>query len=67
MEDMLNNISGFWSMDLSERVVREKIGSGLVIISMILQLIASKSQQVSTKRQRNKLSRYVEYGETLKP
>ena len=54
-------------MDLSERVVREKIGSGLVIISMILQLIASKSQQVSTKRQRNKLSRYVEYGETLKP
>ncbi|XP_062102318.1 uncharacterized protein LOC133812563 [Humulus lupulus] len=63
MEDIRDGISGFWSMDLSERVIREKIGSGLVIISMILQLIAStQSPQVSTKPQRNLSPRYVEYG-----
>lgn len=68
MEDIRNNISGLLSMDLSERVIREKIGSGLVVISMILQLIASESTQVSSKGQRsNKFPRYIEYGETLKP
>ncbi|KAM6564519.1 hypothetical protein CsatB_024517 [Cannabis sativa] len=66
MEDIGDGISGFWSMDLSERVIREKIGSGLVVISMILQLIASSSStqspQVSMKRHRNSYPRYVEYG-----
>lgn len=39
-EDRLRNkeVSGFWSVDMRERVVREKIGSGLVIGSMALQL-----------------------------
>lgn len=31
-------ISGIWSFDMRERVVREKIGSGLVILSMSLLL-----------------------------
>ncbi|POO02615.1 TMEM220 protein [Trema orientale] len=65
IEDIRNGISGLRSMDLSERVVREKIGSGLVVISMILQLIASQSREFSTKGQRSKFPRYVEYGMAL--
>ncbi|KZV53181.1 hypothetical protein F511_29911 [Dorcoceras hygrometricum] len=38
MEDCLNGIVGIWSLDMRERVVREKFGSGLVICSMFLQL-----------------------------
>ncbi|XP_073286056.1 uncharacterized protein [Primulina huaijiensis] len=37
-EDFLDGIAGFWSLDMRERVVREKFGSGLVICSMFLQL-----------------------------
>lgn len=46
-EDLLRNkqVSGFWSVDMRERVVREKIGSGLVIGSMALQLINPKPAQ----------------------
>ncbi|XP_022133255.1 transmembrane protein 220 [Momordica charantia] len=39
-EDYVNGIAGFLSLDLSERVVREKTGSGLVMASMILVLMA---------------------------
>ncbi|KAI4341121.1 hypothetical protein MLD38_025882 [Melastoma candidum] len=42
VEDYRHGIAGFWSVDLRERVVREKIGSGLVVSSMMLQLVASK-------------------------
>ncbi|KAL5557206.1 hypothetical protein UlMin_039442 [Ulmus minor] len=52
-EDIMIGISGFWSLDLSERVVREKIGSGLVVISMILQLASSPSSKVSKQKQRH--------------
>ncbi|XP_050363148.1 uncharacterized protein LOC126782038 [Argentina anserina] len=54
-----NGTSGFWSVDLSERVIREKIGSGLVIISMVLQLMASLSPPEAPTQ---KMPRYVEYG-----
>ncbi|EXB22551.1 hypothetical protein L484_002905 [Morus notabilis] len=47
VEDFRNGISGFWSLNLIERVTREKIGSGLVIISMALQLLISNSPQIS--------------------
>ncbi|XP_028764006.1 uncharacterized protein LOC114722210 [Neltuma alba] len=57
VEDLVNGISGFLSMDLSERVVREKTGSLLVIISMILQL-----QQSSAP---NEPSSFVNYGMLL--
>ncbi|KAM7250842.1 hypothetical protein ACFE04_022725 [Oxalis oulophora] len=53
LEDFVKGISGFWSLDLSERVVREKVGSGLVFVSMVLHLIAS------TRRSDRRL---VEYG-----
>ncbi|XP_054825466.1 uncharacterized protein LOC129322997 isoform X2 [Prosopis cineraria] len=42
-EDLGNGAAGSLSLDLSERVVREKTGSLLVIISMILQLRLSSA------------------------
>ena len=66
IEDIVffNGISGFWSLDLSERVVREKTGSGLVAIAMVLQMIASSSKirQRSENKDMNKFTRYVEFG-----
>ncbi|WJX95328.1 hypothetical protein P8452_76663 [Trifolium repens] len=47
--------SRFWSLDLSERVVREKIGSILVVISTILQLKAASNVQKD-------ISNIVKYG-----
>ncbi|KAK3015346.1 hypothetical protein RJ639_005618 [Escallonia herrerae] len=42
LEDMVHGMAGFWSLDMRERVVREKFGSGLVISCMFLQSKASK-------------------------
>ncbi|KAL7094554.1 hypothetical protein ACP275_11G111200 [Erythranthe tilingii] len=36
IEGFVRGINGFWSLDLRERIAREKFGSGLVIISMLL-------------------------------
>lgn len=63
---LVDGVTGFWSLDLSERVIREKIGSGLVIISMILQLTAS-SLDTPPHKQQSKFPRYVEYGEPTLP
>lgn len=58
-------VSGFWSLDLRKRVIREKLGSGLVIISMVLQLMASLSSPEAPSQNRpNSFPRYVEYGES---
>ncbi|KAI5581629.1 hypothetical protein BDE02_07G030400 [Populus trichocarpa] len=55
--------AGFWSLDVSERVVREKTGSGLVLISMILHLEASSEPKHSKMpRKRREFPRSVEYG-----
>ncbi|KAG6766874.1 hypothetical protein POTOM_028050 [Populus tomentosa] len=63
IEDYVNGTAGFWSLDLSERVVREKTGSGLVLISMILHLEASSEPQHSKMpRKRREFPRSVEYG-----
>lgn len=43
-EDVTTERVGILSLDLTHRVVREKIGSGLVIASMVLQLQASCSK-----------------------
>ncbi|KAJ0233339.1 Uncharacterized protein HA466_0283060 [Hirschfeldia incana] len=44
-EDVITERVGILSLDLTHRVVREKIGSGLVIASMVLQLqVASCSK-----------------------
>ncbi|XP_068311539.1 uncharacterized protein, partial [Pyrus communis] len=54
--------SGFLSLDLSERVIREKVGSGLVIISMLLQLAASKSSSAKALPQQSYYPTSVKYG-----
>lgn len=48
-------ITGLWSFDMRERVVREKLGSGLVILSMSLQLLKSDTNNPS-------LANHVEFG-----
>ncbi|TXG59555.1 hypothetical protein EZV62_014128 [Acer yangbiense] len=57
IEDFVKGIAGFCSLNLMERVVREKIGSGLVVISMILHLKAS-----SVQRKNKRLSRLIDFG-----
>ncbi|CAM8909478.1 unnamed protein product [Rhodiola kirilowii] len=56
-EDVVYGLSGFASLDLSERVVREKIGSGLVVVSMLLQLKALDSQSTVKIKKGEKLKR----------
>ncbi|KAF8008056.1 hypothetical protein BT93_K1895 [Corymbia citriodora subsp. variegata] len=45
MEDYRHEIAGFWSVDMRERVVREKFGSGLVVLSMFLHLEATSNEK----------------------
>ncbi|XP_021905142.1 uncharacterized protein LOC110820075 isoform X1 [Carica papaya] len=52
-------IAGFLSLDLNQRLVREKTGSGLVVISMILHI---KTSSPSPNPKQPKLPRFVEYG-----
>ncbi|KAK6798493.1 hypothetical protein RDI58_006196 [Solanum bulbocastanum] len=51
-------ISGIWSFDMRERVVREKIGSGLVILSMSLLLQKENPNNIT-------LSNHVELGQSI--
>ena len=64
MEDFVNEIAGFWSLNLSERVVREKIGSGLVVISLILQLEASLVPEDPMRKKKRDSTKFFDYGET---
>ncbi|VVB08816.1 unnamed protein product [Arabis nemorensis] len=57
-EDVITEKVGVLSLDLTHRVVREKIGSGLVITSMFLQHRASSS---SSKPREKK---YIDFGIT---
>lgn len=41
IQDFVSGIAGLCSLDFTERVVTEKIGSGLVVISMMLHLEAA--------------------------
>lgn len=59
LENYFGDIVGIWSLDMRNRLVREKIGSGLVTSSMILQL---SFEEDSTKRKTMKLRSYMEYG-----
>ncbi|XP_010417118.1 PREDICTED: uncharacterized protein LOC104702895 [Camelina sativa] len=45
-EDVITEKVGVLSLDLTHRVVREKIGSGLVVASMVLQLQASSTKPI---------------------
>ncbi|KAJ4965345.1 hypothetical protein NE237_017194 [Protea cynaroides] len=60
----LRGLAGFWSFDLGERVLREKIGSGLVVTSMLLQLEASSASDENDDVDLKELDVpiYVEYG-----
>lgn len=59
VEDYVYEIAGFWSLDLSERVVREKVGSIFVVISIFLQMEAFSGVQKD-------ISNAVKYGEVFK-
>lgn len=62
IEDLVNGmVAGLWSLDMRERIVREKLGSGLVISSMFLHLQkpSSRNQQ---KRQGTKVPKLTEHG-----
>lgn len=63
IEDFVSGIAGLCSLDLTERVVREKIGSGFVVISMILRLEAAS---VNKQRKNKKISSFIDVGEILK-
>ncbi|KAE7999859.1 hypothetical protein FH972_004248 [Carpinus fangiana] len=61
IEDFVTGTAGFWSLDLSKRVVREKTGSGLVAISLILQLEASLVPH-DPMRKNKEFAKLVGYG-----
>ncbi|TMW99911.1 hypothetical protein EJD97_001738 [Solanum chilense] len=54
----LQGISGIWSFDMRERVVREKVGSGLVVLSMSIQLQKGNPNNTT-------LSNHVELGQSI--
>lgn len=62
IEDVVfhQGISGIWSFDMGERVVREKIGSGLVILSMSLLLRKGNPNNTT-------FSNHVEFGNFSTP
>ncbi|XP_010680939.2 uncharacterized protein LOC104895981 [Beta vulgaris subsp. vulgaris] len=60
---ILEDKFGIWSLDMRHRLVREKIGSVLVISSLILQLLLKKDPY--TKKMNIKFASHVEYGMTL--
>ncbi|XP_057416490.1 uncharacterized protein LOC130711057 [Lotus japonicus] len=62
VEDFVYGIAGFWSLDLSKRVVREKIGSVLVVLSTFLQMEASKFQNDPQKNREKDVSSIVKHG-----
>lgn len=67
-EDVITEKVGVLSLDLTQRVVREKIGSGLVIASMVLQQRAysSKTQiDFGKKKKKKTLDQRVSNFKTL--
>lgn len=67
MEGYRHKIAGFWSLDMRERVVREKFGSGLVVFSMFLHLEATSNQMGLFTGKDEEVAKFVELGETLLP
>ncbi|XVF17801.1 hypothetical protein REPUB_Repub10bG0155400 [Reevesia pubescens] len=60
IEDFVRKIAGFWSLDLTERVIREKTGSALVI-SMILHLMTLSEPRGFKQIKKQKIGKVVEY------
>ncbi|XP_058081224.1 uncharacterized protein LOC131229316 [Magnolia sinica] len=65
VEGYVNGSAGFLCLNMNERVVREKMGSGLVVISMFLQLRASRISKGHMKRKGEEVGKYVEWGMAL--
>ncbi|XP_052480501.1 uncharacterized protein LOC105787574 isoform X2 [Gossypium raimondii] len=60
VEGYVRKIAGLWSLDLAERVVREKTGSLLAIISMVLHLVClSEPVDVKPRKKRKIVGRGV--------
>ncbi|KAJ3697603.1 hypothetical protein LUZ61_001308 [Rhynchospora tenuis] len=62
-----SGFSAFWSMDMRERVVREKVGSGLVVLSMLLHLKTSATTSTNQAKfsKRNQVLALPEAGMAL--
>lgn len=65
MEAHLYGLAGFWSLDMRERAVREKLGCGLVAISMFLHIKASQASKETRKGKKEQAAGFVESGATL--
>lgn len=68
IQDFVQGIAGFLSLDMREKVVGGKIGSGIVIISMFLQLQASSEPykvNKATGSNNVRVGTYVKYGMAL--
>ncbi|KAL3525758.1 hypothetical protein ACH5RR_014130 [Cinchona calisaya] len=55
-------VAGFWSLDMRERIVREKLGSGLVIGSMFLHLQKKPSSRHQPNGQETEVAKLTKYG-----
>ncbi|XP_008813259.2 uncharacterized protein LOC103723944 [Phoenix dactylifera] len=62
VEAHLYGLAGFWSLDMRERAVREKIGCGLVVISMFLHIKASRASKETRKGKKERAARFAESG-----
>ncbi|XP_030538553.2 uncharacterized protein LOC115746779 [Rhodamnia argentea] len=66
VEGYRHQIAGFWSLDMRERVVREKFGSGLVVFSMFLHLeAASKKKGLFTRKDEGGVVKHIELGQMI--
>ncbi|KAJ8485820.1 hypothetical protein OPV22_018305 [Ensete ventricosum] len=62
VEGYVKGVAGLWSLNMRERVVREKLGSGLVVVSMLLQLKASRASEEAKKGRGEEAARSAESG-----
>ncbi|XP_010910708.1 uncharacterized protein [Elaeis guineensis] len=62
VEAHLYGLAGFWSLDMRERAVREKLGCGLVAISMFLHIKASQASKETRKGKKEQAAGFVESG-----
>ncbi|CAD5173319.1 unnamed protein product [Musa acuminata subsp. malaccensis] len=62
VEGYVEGVAGLWSLNMRERVVREKLGSGLVVMSMFLHLKASHASKEAKKGRGELAARSAESG-----
>lgn len=62
VEGYVEGVAGLWSLNMRERIVREKLGSGLVVMSMLLHLKASHASKEAKKGRGEQAARSAESG-----